>query len=117
MRTEHRFESGARHPVDERERRKERAGLAALRRGHQRLERSAEHLGVDRGFAPRGRLFARRKPILTEQIVDQLAVCVVGERDAAMPPLDAGSREQSAVERMESGRTPAPRELGVGVAC
>ena len=106
---EHRFESGARHSLDERERREECAGLAALRRGHQRLERFAEHLGVDRGFAPRRRLFARREPVLAEEIVDQSAVCVVRERDAAMALLDDGFARTIRRSGMEFGRRRARR--------
>src|SRR4051812_25138599 len=78
-----------------RERREERAGAASLARYHEGLEGAAEHLGVDGRFGPPGTFLGDGEPILREQVVDQRAVCVVREGEAARMPLDRRAREES----------------------
>ena len=102
---------------NEREGREERAGPPPLARCHQRLERFAEHLGIDRRFSPGGALFASGEPILREQIVEQRAERVVGKRDTARHALDRCTGEEAAVEkrhvpkRARRGGAPADRRV------
>ena len=85
-------ERSARDARDERVRCVVRATFAAGMRCHQRFERLAEHLGVDRGIGPRRVILARREAVARQEIVEDAPECVVRK-------MELGGGARSAIVR------------------
>ncbi len=88
-------------------RRVEGAARPAVARGHQRFEYAAEHLGIDRRFAPPIALFASGEAILHEQLAEHRTNCIIAEYDAAAATLERRSREQPAVQKGNAPELPS----------
>ena len=87
----------------------ERAGGSAIGRGHQRLERAAEHLRIDGRLAPRRRTLARGHAIPRKQAADELAERLVREAEVAHAPLERRAREEAAVEERNASERASRR--------
>ncbi|MEJ7812242.1 MAG: hypothetical protein WKG32_17655, partial [Gemmatimonadaceae bacterium] len=92
-------ERGARHARDDRLRSVEGAARAAVARGHQRLERLPEHLGIDRRLRPCRGILARGEAVAREQVAEHEAECLVREDERALSPLERGAREESSIQK------------------
>ena len=77
--------------LDEPLRREEGAAVPTVVRGHERFERAPEHLRIDRGVAPGGRILAGREPVPGEQFPDDRAERFVGEGELAVASLERAS--------------------------
>jgi hypothetical protein len=85
---------------------KERATVPPVVRGHQRLERAAQHLGINGGVGPVHLRFAGREAIRAKQLPEQRAECLVGEMCGGIASLKRAAGKQSAVEEWHTAELP-----------
>src|SRR3954468_10926254 len=92
------LKSALRQIADELLRSVKRAARFAISRCHQDLECLAKHFGIDGGLGPIRRVLPPGEAISREEVAISFAESVVGKSPGATALLQAGTREQSAVE-------------------